>query len=163
MQTVPDAWVSVSATTRKPREGEVNGQHYFFLSREAFDDLVAHDGFLEWATYSGNSYGTLRSAVEQHMASGDQVILEIEVQGAMQVKSKIPSAHLVFIEPPSLEVLEQRLRGRGTESEEDVQKRLSTALIELSRKNEYDYVLVNDELDRATKELTDYVNACAES
>ena len=162
LERVPDTWVSVSATTRKPREGEVDGVHYFFLSREQFDDLVEHDGFLEWATYSGNSYGTLRAAVEQHMQSGEQVILEIEVQGAEQVKSKIPEAHLVFIEPPSLEVLEQRLRGRGTESEEDVQKRLSAAQMELSRKNEYDYVLVNDDLARAADELVEFVNACAE-
>ena len=163
LQLVPDTWVSVSATTRNPREGEIDGVHYHFLTREQFDDLVAHDGFLEWATYSGNSYGTLRSSVESHINAGEQVILEIEVQGAAQIKSKIPTAHLIFIEPPSLEILEQRLRGRGTESEEDVNKRLSTAQMELSRKNEYDYVLVNDDLARAAGELADFVNACAEN
>ncbi len=162
LQLVPDTWVSISATTRNPREGEQNGVHYYFLDRSQFDKLVAEDGFLEWATYSGNSYGTLRSAVEEHIAQGEQVILEIEVQGAMQVKEKIPQAHLVFIEPPSLEILEQRLRGRGTESEEDVQKRLSTAQMELSRKNEYDYILVNDDLERAAQELADFVNTCAQ-
>ena len=162
LKEVPDSWVSVSATTRKPREGEVDGVHYRFLTREAFDELAENDGLLEWATYSGNSYGTPRASVEEHIAAGDQVILEIEVQGAMQVKARMPQAHLIFIEPPSMEELESRLRGRGTESEADIEKRLATAKVELSRKMEYDVRLVNDNLDQASAELVNLVNEYAE-
>lgn len=157
LQEVQDTWVSVSATTRSPRKGEVDGVHYLFITREEFDRLVAEDGFLEWAEYSGNCYGSPRKPVEEHIASGSQVILEIEVQGAMQVRKKMPDAHLVFIEPPSLEVLEQRLRCRGTETEESIQKRLAVARVELSRKMEYDIRLVNDDLDTAVAELVAYV------
>jgi guanylate kinase len=162
LNAVPDAWVSVSATTRAPRTGEEDGVHYHFLSREEFDNLANANGLLEWATYSGNSYGTPRASVEEHIALGQQVILEIEVQGAMQVKEHMPQAHLIFIEPPSMDELESRLRGRGTESEDAIQKRLATAKVELSRKMEYDIQLVNDNLDIATAELVDYVNSYAE-
>lgn len=162
LQAVPDAWVSVSATTRAPRAGEVDGVHYHFLSRAQFDSLIDADGLLEWATYSGNSYGTPRESVEAHMAQGQQVILEIEVQGAMQVKDRMPQAHLIFIEPPSMEQLESRLRGRGTESEADIQKRLETAKVELARKKEYDICLVNDDLEVATDTLIEFVNDFAE-
>lgn len=162
MEAVPDARLSISATTRKPREGEVDGVHYHFITRAEFMELVDEDGFLEWAEFAGNCYGTPRSFVEQSMAKGAQVILEIEVQGAFQVREKMPDAHLVFIEPPSLEVLEERLRGRGTEDEEAVQRRLATARVELSRKMEYDIRLVNDDLERAVDELIAIVNALAE-
>lgn len=162
MEAVPDARLSISATTRKPREGEVDGVHYHFSTRDEFMELVDEDGFLEWAEFAGNCYGTPRSFVEQSMAKGAQVILEIEVQGAFQVREKMPDAHLVFIEPPSLEVLEERLRGRGTEDEEAVQRRLATARVELSRKMEYDIRLVNDDLERAVDELIAIVNALAE-
>ena len=162
VREVPDAWVSVSATTRSPREGEVDGVHYHFVTQEEFQQLVAKDGLLEWATYSGNSYGTPRSLVEERMAAGVQVVLEIDVQGAFQVREKMPQAHLVFIEPPSLEVLEQRLRGRGTETEEVIASRMSAAKVELSHKMEYDKRLVNDDLDEAARELVRYVNEQAE-
>lgn len=162
MQDVPDAWVSVSATTRAPREGEVDGQHYLFLEPEEFDRMVAEDGLLEWAEYAGNRYGTPRATVEERMAAGQQVILEIEVQGAFQVREKMPQAHLVFIEPPSMEELEARLRGRGTETEEAIARRLATAQVELSRKMEYDKRLVNDSVERAAAELASYVNHYAE-
>ncbi len=162
MEAVPDARLSISATTRKPREGEVDGVHYHFITRDEFMELVDEDGFLEWAEFAGNCYGTPRSFVEQSMAKGAQVILEIEVQGAFQVREKMPDAHLVFIEPPSLEVLEERLRGRGTEDEEAVQRRLATARVELSRKMEYDIRLVNDDLERAVDELISIVNTLAE-
>lgn len=162
MEAVPDARLSISATTRKPREGEVDGVHYHFITRDEFMELVDEDGFLEWAEFAGNCYGTPRSFVEQSMAKGAQVILEIEVQGAFQVREKMPDAHLVFIEPPSLEVLEERLRGRGTEDEEAVQRRLATARVELSRKMEYDIRLVNDDLERAVDELIAIVNTLAE-
>ena len=160
-QRVPDVWVSRSMTTRVPREGEVDGVHYDFLTDERFRELVETDGFLEWAEYAGHCYGTPRASIEEHMAAGDQVILEIDVQGALQVKEKMPSAHLVFIEPPSLEVLEQRLRGRGTESEEVVRERMDAARVELSQKGAYDKTLVNDDLEAATDELVAYVDSFA--
>lgn len=162
IEAVPDAWLSVSATTRAPRPGEVDGVHYVFMSDSRFQETVARDGFLEWARYGGHCYGTPRDPVEEHMAKGGQAILEIDVQGAMQVRSRLPQAHLVFIEPPSMEVLEQRLRGRGTESESAVEQRLATATLELSRKMEYDYRLVNDDLETATAALVAYVNDQAE-
>ena len=159
---VPDAWVSMSVTTRAPREGEVDGVHYRFASSEEFQQLVDGDGLVEWAAYGGNCYGTPRALVEEHIARGDQVILEIDVQGGFQVRSKFPAAHLVFIEPPSLDVLEARLRGRGTESDEAIATRMETARVELSRKMEYDIRLVNDDLDEAAEALVGYVNEQAE-
>ena len=163
VQSVSDAWVSVSATTRLPREGEVEGIHYHFVSDAEFDRLVAEDGLLEWAHVHDCRYGTPRATVEAHIAQGEQVILEIDVQGAFQVREKMPQAHLVFIEPPSMEELERRLRGRGTETEEKIAGRLATAKVEMARKMEYDIRLVNDDLDEATAELVAYVNAQAES
>ncbi|WP_165044215.1 guanylate kinase [Adlercreutzia sp. ZJ138] len=163
MQRVPDAWLSVSATTRDPRDGEVDGVHYHFLTNERFEELIAQDGFLEWACYSGSYYGTPREPAVRHMEQGVQVILEIDVQGAFQVREKLPEAHLVFIEPPSMEELERRLRGRGTESEESIQKRLRAAELELSRKMEYDIQLVNDKLDVAADYLVAFVNQQAET
>ena len=162
LQEVPDAWVSRSVTTRAPREGEVDGVQYRFVTNEAFQHLVDTDGLLEWATYAGNRYGTPRSTVEDHMARGEQVILEIDVQGAFQVREKMPAAHLVFIEPPSLAVLEERLRGRGTEADEVVKARMQAAAVELSHKMEYDMRLVNDNLDEAVAALVSYVNERAE-
>ncbi len=162
LRLVPDAWVSVSATTRAPRAGEIDGVHYHFVSSHAFQSLIEADGLLEYATYAGHRYGTPRSDVEQHMARGEQVILEIDVQGAFQVRERMPEAHLVFVEPPSLDVLEQRLRSRGTESSAMIQARMQAAQVELSRKMEYDMRLVNDDLDQATIALVDYVNEQAE-
>lgn len=162
IERVPDAWLSVSATTRNPREGEVDGVHYFFLALNQFDELIENDGLLEWANVHGNKYGTPRATVEEHMAAGEQVILEIDVQGAFQVRDMIPDAHLVFIEPPSLEVLEERLRGRGTDSEETIALRMRNAELELSRKMEYDIQFVNDDLDECTDEVVAYVERQAE-
>jgi len=161
MQSVPDCWYSVSATTRQPRGGEVDGVHYFFVSSEEFDKLIEQDGLLEWAQYTTNKYGTPKQSILDHMALGKQVILEIEVQGAAQVKDRMPEAHMIFIEPPSLEVLEQRLRDRGTDDEESIQRRLATARLELSHKMEYDIRLINDDLDKATEELVSYVRSFA--
>ncbi|MDR4016820.1 MAG: guanylate kinase [Eggerthellaceae bacterium] len=161
LQRIPDAWVSVSATTRQPRPGEVDGKDYFFLDQPRFDELVSQDGFLEWAHVHGNSYGTLRSRVQERMDEGAQVILEIDVQGAFQVKKAMPEAHLIFIEPPSLEELERRLRGRGTETEEVICKRMKTAEVELAQKMEYDVQVINDELERATDELVSYIGSFA--
>ena len=162
LREIPDAWASMSVTTRKPREGEVDGVHYRFASPQEFQELVDEDGLLEWATYGGNCYGTPRATVEEHIACGDQVILEIDVQGGFQVRDKFPSAHLVFIEPPSLRVLEERLRGRGTEGDEVIEARMKAAEVELSHKMEYDMRLVNDNLDEATDALVRYVNEQAE-
>ena len=162
LQRVPDAWVSVSATTRQPRPGEVDGRDYFFLDQPRFDELVSQGGFLEWAHVHGNSYGTLRSRVQDRIDHGLQVILEIDVQGAFQVKKAMPEAHLIFIEPPSLEELERRLRGRGTETEEVICNRMKTAEVELARKMEYDVQVVNDELERATEELVSYIGSFAD-
>ncbi|NPD30325.1 guanylate kinase [Eggerthellaceae bacterium zg-1084] len=162
VEQLGDAWVSVSATTRAPRPGERDGEHYFFLSRERFEAMVREGGLLEWAEFSGNLYGTPRASVEQHMAAGQQVILEIEVQGAFQVRAQMPEAHLVFIEPPSLDELERRLVGRGTETPESVRRRMETATLELQRKNEYDYCLVNDDLEQAAQDLLAFVNGQAE-
>ncbi len=149
----PGIWVSVSATTRGPREGEVDGEDYFFMDKDAFLEKAAQGGFIEWAEYSGNCYGTPADVVQAHLDTGESVILEIEVQGAAQVKEKLPEAVLIFIEPPSLEELEARLRGRGTESDEAIARRLAAAKVELEEKMKYDTVLVNDDLDRAFEEL----------
>ena len=162
VQAVPDAWVSVSATTRSPRAGEVDGVHYQFKTKEQFQQLIDSDGLLEWAVYGSNHYGTPKASVQEHMAAGQQVILEIDVQGAFQIREKVPEAHLIFIEPPSMEVLEQRLRGRDTETEEVIQQRIAAARVELSRKMEYDIQLVNDNLDEAVSQLVSYVNEQAE-
>ena len=162
LREVPDSWLSVSATTRKPREGEVDGVNYYFVDRERFLDMAQSGELLEWAEYSGNCYGTpLKSGMDM-IAEGRQVILEIDVQGAFQIRDKIPDAILVFIEPPSIEVLEQRLRSRGTEDEKTIARRMETALVELSCKEEYDIRLVNDVLDEAAEQLVAIVNELAE-
>lgn len=144
---------SVSATTRSPREGERDGVDYFFITREEFADRIAKDDFLEHATFSGNSYGTPRSFVMGLLERGVNVLLEIEVQGAMQVMEKMPECVSIFILPPSYEVLEKRLRGRGTESEEKVQLRLQTALSELPYAEKYEYRIVNNDLEEAYVQL----------
>jgi guanylate kinase len=136
-------WLSVSATTRAPRPGEVDGREYFFVSDERFDELVATDGLLEWAAFAGNRYGTPRGPVEERRHAGTPVLLEIEVQGARQVRQAVPGALLVFLAPPSWEVLKGRLLGRGTESAEAVERRLQAARDELAAAAEFDAVLVN--------------------
>lgn len=161
LDAVPSAWVSVSATTRKARPGEVDGVHYYFLSDAEFDELVAQDGFLEWAQVHANRYGTPLAKVEQAIEEGKQVILEIDVQGAFQVQEKVPEAILVFIEPPSLEILEERLRGRGTETEDVIAARMTVAALELLQKTKYNYTVVNDDLDAATARLVEFVEAQA--
>ncbi|WP_165060264.1 guanylate kinase [Adlercreutzia sp. ZJ154] len=157
IQDVANTWISVSATTRPPRQGERNGREYFFMSREAFEKAIEQDRFLEWAEYDSNLYGTPIGSVLEHIDAGDEVILEIEVQGAAAVKKRMPECKMVFVEPPSLSILEERLRGRGTNSEASIRARMETAKLELSRKLEYDKLLVNDDLDTAAKELADYV------
>lgn len=161
IERIPDAWVSVSATTRSPRPGEIEGVHYFFLDTDHFKSLVEQDGFLEWAQVHDNYYGTLKQSVIDHMNAGDQVVLEIDVQGALQVRKALPEAHLVFIEPPSLEELERRLRQRGTETEDVISSRMKTAEVELAQKMEYDVQVVNNDLERAVDELVEVINSFA--
>ena len=146
---------SISATTRAPRPGETNGVQYYFLSKTEFEEKIAQHAFLEYACYVENYYGTLEAPVNEKLEQGFDVVLEIEVQGAMQVHEKRPDAVMVFIAPPSFEELAARLRGRGTEDEEKVLKRLETAKEELKQQDRFDYVIVNDELDRAVEELKD--------
>ena len=139
--------LSVSATTRQPREGEKDGIHYFFLSKKDFETKIQKHEFLEYACYVDDYYGTPADYVEQHLASGKNVILEIEIQGALQVKKKVPDALLVFVTPPTAEILENRLRGRGTESEDVIASRMSRAAVEADGCEVYDYLVVNDDLD----------------
>ena len=146
---------SVSATTREPREGEANGREYFFISRQEFEKRVANNEFLEHAEYAGNCYGTPRDHVLSLLQRGISVILEIDVQGALQVKARMPESVSVFILPPSFEELERRLRGRGTESPEKIEKRLAAAKEEMAHAPEYDYQIVNDTPDAAYARLRD--------
>ena len=144
---------SISATTRKPRTGEEHGREYFFFSKEEFEELRDQNGFLEWAQVYDNYYGTPRAFVEEVLASGRDCILEIDPQGALQVRKATDEAVLVFIAPPSLEELRSRLTGRGTEAPEEVEKRLSCAEAELGYSNQYDYLIVNDEVEKAADKM----------
>ena len=145
--------VSVSVTTRSPREGEVDGVDYIFYSQEQFLDLVSRDGFLEWACFCENYYGTPKAEIEAQLNDGKNVILEIEVQGAMKIREKCPEAVLIFNLPPSLEELKKRLVGRNTDSDEVIKKRLNTATWEIEQASKYDYVLVNDTVSEAADTL----------
>ena len=145
--------LSISATTRKPREGEEHGREYFFLTVEEFQNMIAEDALIEHACYVGNYYGTPRSYVEEQMAAGRDVILEIEIQGALEVKKKFPDTLLLFVTPPSATVLEERLRGRGTETEEVIQERLKRASEEAMYMEQYDYILVNDTLETCVEQM----------
>jgi guanylate kinase len=149
----PGIWLSVSATTRSPRPGEVDGREYFFVTDAEFDDLVATGGLLEWAAFAGNRYGTPRAPVQEHRAGGTPVLLEIEVQGARQVRQAVPGALLVFLAPPSWEVLRGRLTGRGTESPDAVARRLQAARDELAAAEEFDCVLVNADVGECARSL----------
>ena len=148
-----DVFVSISATTRSPREGERYGVNYFYMTVEEFENKIKENGFLEHAQFCGNYYGTPRASVEQKLSEGCDVILEIDVQGALQVKENCPDAVLVFTAPPSYEILRQRLIGRGTESMEVIEKRLAAASDELMCANKYDYVIINDDINTAVEEL----------
>jgi guanylate kinase len=159
LQRVPDLELSISATTRTPREGEVDGRDYHFLSPEVFDRRIRDEDFLEFATYSGNRYGTLRSEVERRLSAGRSVVLEIEVQGARQVRAAMRESVQVFIAPPDPEVLRRRLLGRGTDSAEAIDFRLEVAEQELAAQDEFRHLVVNDDLDRAAAELEGIVRA----
>lgn len=154
----PDIYFSVSATTRNPRPGETDGVEYMFITEDKFDEMVEKDLFLEHARYAKCSYGTPREPVEERLLAGTDVIMDIEVQGARQVKERMPEAISVFIAPPSLDELERRLRGRSTESEDKIKLRLETAKKELLEAESYDHVVVNDDYMRAAGELLDIIN-----
>ncbi|MDP2299210.1 MAG: guanylate kinase [Coriobacteriia bacterium] len=156
---VPRMWVSVSATTRAARPGEVDGEDYVFLTPAEFSRRIASGEFLEWAEVHGNRYGTLRSSVEDKLAEGRDVILEIDPQGALQVKDLMPEAVLVFIIAPSMDELERRIRKRGAETDEQVRTRLATAVGELELVGTYDHVVENDDVSRATDELVDIIGS----
>jgi guanylate kinase len=149
----PHVWLSVSVTTRPPRPGEVDGVQYHFVGQPEFDAMVAAGELLEHATYAGHSYGTPRRPVEQRLAAGVPALLEIELQGARLVRAAMPEAQLVFLAPPSFEELARRLRGRGTEDPERVRRRLDLARIELAAEDEFDVVVVNDDLEAAADRL----------
>jgi guanylate kinase len=150
----PEVWLSVSVTTRRPRPGEIDGVHYHFVDDATFDSMVAGGEFLEWALVHGrNRYGTPRAAVLERLATGTPALLEIDLAGARQVREAMPDARFVFLAPPSWDELVRRLVGRGTEDEEERERRLATARVELAAESEFDHVIVNDEVHRATDEL----------
>ena len=159
MEKEPGIRLSVSATTRSPREGEVDGKDYFFLPRAQFDGLVEQDKMLEHAEYCGNCYGTPSEPIEKWQAEGCDVILEIDVQGGSQIKRKRPDCVSIFVLPPSLEVLESRLRRRVTESEEAICKRLAAAKSEIAQAIHYDYIIVNDDLEPAVDQMAGILRA----
>ncbi|MBQ5989352.1 MAG: guanylate kinase [Oscillospiraceae bacterium] len=150
---------SVSATTRSPRPGETDGVNYHFLKKEQFEELIASGGMLEYAQYCDNYYGTPRDKVMEKLGEGKHVILEIEVQGAMQIREKCPDAVFIFIAPPSVGELRNRLSGRGTETAEVIEKRVSEAAHEISFAEKYDYVIVNDRLEEAIEDFRTVVRA----
>lgn len=153
LQQCPDLYVAVSATTRAPRDGEVEGQHYYFLTREQFQDRIHQNQLLEWADYADNCYGTLREPVMQAIEQGKKVILEIELVGARLIRQRMPHSFQIFIQPPSLQDLETRIRKRGQESEEAIARRLNQAKIELAAADEFDFQLINNDFDTALQQL----------
>ena len=159
LERVPNLELSISATTREPREGEQDGRDYHFLTPAEFDRRIEAKDFLEFATYSGNRYGTLRSEVAKRLDEGRSVVLEIEVQGAGQVRQAMPESVQVFIAPPDPAVLRERLEGRGADSAEAIDARLKVAEVELAARGDFDHLIVNDDLDRAAAQLEEIVRA----
>lgn len=149
LQRHPELYLSTSVTTRTPRFGEIDGKHYYFVDRSQFEQMVASQQLLEWAEFAGNCYGTPRQAVETMIQQGKWVILEIELQGARQIRQTFPEALRIFILPPSLSELEDRIRGRGQDSDEAIARRLATARVELEAAGEFDVQIVNDDLGKA--------------
>ena len=153
LEAVPELAYSVSATTRPPRPGEMDGRDYIFLSRSEFERWIGEGRFLEWAEYSGNLYGTPEQKVEEFLDEGKSVILELELQGARQVQIKRPDAEMVFVRAPSLEETRRRLTGRATETEEALESRLATAVGEVAARDEFDHEVVNEDREQATKDM----------
>jgi guanylate kinase len=158
LAALPDLELSISATTRRPRPREDEGRHYYFVERADFDRMIEAGGFLEWADIFGERYGTPKEPVERALAEGRDVLVEIDVQGARQVKAATPCAYMVFVKPPSLAELERRLRTRGTETDQQVRRRLTKASDELAAEPEFDVTVVNDDLERAAREVIELVD-----
>ncbi len=153
LQRHPELKLSISATTRSPRDGEVDGVNYYFITRQQFDLMVSEDEFIEWAEFAKNCYGTPRRAVEEQLEAGDWVILEIELDGARQIRQSFPEAYRIFILPPSIEELESRIRGRGQDSDDAIDRRLQRAKAEIDAANEFDVQIINDEFNAAVDRL----------
>lgn len=149
----PETYLSISATTRSPRDGEVDGHHYYFMARDRFQQLVGAGEFLEWAEFAGNCYGTPRQPIQDQVAQGRLVILEIELEGARQVRQTFPEAVQIFVMPPSLEELESRIRLRGQDGEGAIAQRLAQAKVEIEAADEFDIQIINDDLERAVAQL----------
>ncbi len=156
-----DFALSISMTTRAPREGEQHGKEYYFVTKEVFEETIANDGLVEYAYYCGNYYGTPKSYVDEMLSAGKNVLLEIEMQGAMKIKERFPEAVLLFVMPPSAKVLYERLVGRGTETKEVIDKRMARAVEESQGIEQYDYIVVNDDLDTCVEEVKAIVAASA--
>ena len=159
MEKWPAAEFSISMTTRGKREGEEHGVHYYFATREEFEETIQAGGFLEWADVFGNYYGTPKAPVEKRLADGADIILDIDIQGGMNVRKAMPEAVLIFILPPSIKELRRRLEHRGTDAQDVIEKRLAKALTEIGAAREYDYVVVNDDLDVAAAQVLSIVQA----
>lgn len=159
METYDNYALSISMTTRQPREGETDGKEYFFVTKEEFLKKVSEDGLIEHAVYCENYYGTPKEYVEKQLEAGKDVILEIEIQGALKVKEKFPAALLLFVMPPSAEQLEKRLRGRGTETEENISKRLHRAREEAEGIENYDFIVINDDLESCVRQMHSIIEA----
>lgn len=155
--------LSVSMTTRQPRPGESDGKEYFFVSREVFEKTIADNGLIEYANYCGNYYGTPKEYVEKQLEKGKDVILEIEIQGALKVREQFPTALLLFVMPPSAQELKKRLEGRGTETEEVIDKRLKRATEEAEGIENYDFIVINDKLEECVKEMHGLILAAHET
>lgn len=154
LKRYPSLKVSISATTRDPRPGELSGVHYYFVSMQEFDSMIERGEMLEWALVHGrNKYGTPRGPVDEALAAGQPVLLEIDLAGARQVRSNRPDAQFIFLAPPSWEELERRLLGRGTEGPEERERRLATARVEMEAASEFDHVVINDDVERTVSEL----------
>ncbi|KPC74878.1 MULTISPECIES: guanylate kinase [Laceyella] len=156
---MPELTYSVSATTRAPREGEVDGVNYFFKTVPEFQNMIEQDELIEWAQYVGNYYGTPRRVVEETLASGRDILLEIEVQGALQVKEKFPQGIFIFLVPPTFEDLRKRIEGRGSETETSLNSRLHAASDELKQIEHYDYVVINDKVEKACERIQSIILA----
>jgi guanylate kinase len=161
IQRHPDLYLSVSVTTRAPRPGEIEGKHYYFVSRSEFEQMVVDKELLEWAEFAGNYYGTPRRPVEQQIRQGKWVVLEIELEGARQIRQTFPDALRIFILPPSMLELEHRLRHRGQDSEEAIARRLQRARAEIDAANEFDVQVINDNLEKALTRIEDTLFAAA--
>lgn len=151
--------LSISMTTRNPRPGEEDGREYFFVAKEQFEEKIGQDGLIEYANYCGNYYGTPRAYVEQQLEAGKDVILEIEIQGALKIREKFPTALLLFVMPPSAKELRRRLIGRGTETQEVIDQRMHRAMEEAQGIERYDYIVINDQLEECVKELHAIIGA----